>query len=216
MKTDPEIKSKLLQLPYFTLNTLRQLTGGSLESSRVLLSRWGKSGEVMRIKRGFYMTKELWLSYKENDKMIPFLATVIDPQSYLTGSWVLQKYQIMTEAIYEITSATTTHSKVIENDFGRFVYSHIPASLFDHYTQIDCYGVLVHQATPSKALFDYLYLQSDTKLLLQADYDLAEDLRLNLSEWSREWRDEFSAIVTECGKAKMIKINANLRRYVWR
>ena len=216
MKTDPEIKSKLLQLPYFTLNTLRQLNGGSLVSTRVLLSRWEKSGEVIRIKRGFYMAKELWLSHKGSDRMIPLLASVIDPQSYLTGPWVLQKYQFMTEAVYEITSATTTHSKVIENDLGRFVYSHIPASLFDHYVEIDCYGVLAHQATPSKALFDYLYLQSDAKLLLQSNYNLAEDLRLNLSEWTREWREEFGKIVRECGKAKMIKINTNLERYVWR
>jgi len=170
----------------------------------------------MRIMRGLYMIREFWLSHKDGDKMIPLLSSVIDPQSYLTSSWVLQKYGVMTEAVYEITAVTPRHAKVVNNKLGRFVYAHVSNNLVNNFTEIDCWGILAHQATPAKALFDYLNLASDARMYLQLDYDLAEDLRLNLSEWSSGWRDEFGRIVGESGVAKMIKANENLKRYVWR
>jgi len=215
MKINSEIKNQLAQLPYFTLNTAKQLTDGTANNTKVLLSRWEKSGQVIRLKKGFYMTKEYWLSHKNGPAMTSLVATTIDNLSYLTGPFVLQKYGVMTEAIYEITSATPRHGRVIENSFGRFVYFHIQKKLINHYTQIDCNGVIAHQATPAKALFDYLYLQNNSKIYAQTDYNLASDLRLNLNEWSEEWRNEFSQIVKESNKIKMIKAEKNLRKYVW-
>ncbi len=80
----------------------------------------------------------------------------------------------------------------------------------------EAYGIAYAQASPAKALFDYLYLRplpGDIKL---QRYDLAEELRLNLDEFNPAERAEFAGYVTRSGMAKMQQILKNLEINLWR
>jgi hypothetical protein len=73
-------------------------------------------------------------------------------------------------------------------------------------------------ASPAKALFDYLYLRPSVGNWIQAS--LAEELRLNLSEFTSDDRREFSEYVltgdpAKMGGVKMRRILTNLEKTVW-
>jgi len=77
------------------------------------------------------------------------------------------------------------------------------------------------QAPAAKALFDYLYLRTSPADLDPQHYNLTEELRLNLEEFTREEQDEFAGYVlkseaTRRGGTKMRHILNNLEANVWR
>ena len=57
---------KLDYLPYFTLQAVSQIAGTSLQATRQLLARQEKSGKIIRLKRGCYMSREFWLMHKND------------------------------------------------------------------------------------------------------------------------------------------------------
>ena len=77
------------------------------------------------------------------------------------------------------------------------------------------------QASVAKALFDYLYLRPLSANLESQHYNLAEDLRLNLEEFTPKEREEFAGHVFKSetirkGGAKMRHVQKNLEVHVWR
>ncbi len=66
------------------------------------------------------------------------------------------------------------------------------------------YGIPFAQASRAKALFDYLYLRPGPRAQLDKGYDLAEDLRLNLDEFSLQEREEFGGYVMASHLTKLI------------
>ena len=75
--------------------------------------------------------------------------------------------------------------------------------------------MILHRASEAKALFDYLYLRPLPRSLRAEDLDQAEDLRLNLDEFSPEDINEFKRHVEISDSEKMNFILDNLRRTVW-
>ena len=67
----------------------------------------------------------------------------------------------------------------------------------------------------AKALFDILYLRPLPRSFRSDDLDLAEDLRLNLDEFSPGDINEFKRHVEISDSEKMNFILDNLRRTVW-
>jgi hypothetical protein len=86
---------------------------------------------------------------------------------------------------------------------------------------MEAYGVPYAQASVAKALFDYLYLRPLPANLEPQRYNLVEDLRLNLEEFTREEWEEFAEYVLKSetvrkGGAKMRHVQNNLEVNVWR
>jgi len=206
---------KLDYLPYFTIQSVNQLTGGSMASTRLLLSRQEESGKVFRIKRGYYMTREFWLQNKHDLNFTAMISAIIQPHSYLTGVWVLQKYGVMTEGIYLVTAATLKHTRSISNKLASFHYFHIQEKLFNYYQETNFAGIICREATAAKALFDFFYFRSEHPGLRSKNYDLAEDERLNLEEWDSKMKTEFFRLTEKSGLPKMKRIAANLSRKIW-
>ena len=77
------------------------------------------------------------------------------------------------------------------------------------------YGIPFAMASLAKALFDYLYLRPWTGEIPGRGFSLAEDLRLDLDEFSPEDREEFTKYVLESHSPKMKSILANLRKTTW-
>jgi len=206
---------KLNYLPYFTIQAVNQLIGGSMVSTRLLLSRQEKSGKVLRIKRGFYLTREFWLQNKHDLNFTAMISAIIQPHSYLTGVWILQNHGVMTEGIYLVTAATLKHTRSISNQLGNFHFFHIKEKLFNGFIEKNVNGIVCREATAAKALFDFFYFRSEHPGIRYKDFDLAEDERLNLEDWNKAMKAEFFRLTEKSGLPKMKRIAKNLKAKIW-
>lgn len=207
---------KMLQeLPYFTLVMVMQIKGITEHNAKMWLMRHSKAGRIIRLTRGAYMTTDYYNQHKYDPDLIGMIAAIVQPHSYLSTEWVLQKHGVMTEGIFNITSVTVKHTREIVNQVGRFVYNHVSPRVFDGYSEREIDGVVVREASSAKALYDFFYLRKTPASIDEVDYKLVEDLRLNLDHLPIEVSSEFESWVAKYHSPKMVKILKNLRRSGW-
>ncbi|PIS17868.1 hypothetical protein COU93_03430 [Candidatus Shapirobacteria bacterium CG10_big_fil_rev_8_21_14_0_10_36_6] len=209
------IISQLRHMPYFTLASIMQILDRDGDHAKQVVARLVASGDLIRLKRGIYMTREFWLGNKSSGELVDMVACVVVPNSYLSTEYVLQKHAVMTEAVYAVTAITSGKPRIIKNDLGGFIYRHIKSDLLAGFESRNCWGIKVHEASAPKALFDYLYLRRHGWAYGAKNYDLAEDLRLNLYDWDQSKKDEFAHWVEMSKSHKMKTALDNLRRHVW-
>lgn len=217
MKTDS--LSSFVSIPYFTIAGLRQVAGieeAIDERARIALYRWTKAGHVIQLKKGIYMTRQFYEAHHADLSFLPAVSAILQPQSYTSLEFVLQRHNILTEITYPLTAVTIKHTRMFENKLGTFVFKSIRPRLYRGFTTSDYLGISITQASPAKALFDYLYLRPLSVVSRVARFNLAVELRLNLEDFSQVEREEFTGYVEESEAAKMINILDNLRRTVWR
>lgn len=149
---------KLSGLLFFTKESLRQLEedDNSLDFN---LKYWLKIGKIISLKKGYYILKERWEKETDKDSYLEYLANKIYEPSYLSTEYVMNKYALLTEAVYGITSISIKKPKVFNNDLGKFSYYSISPRLFLGYKINKFYSASVFMAEKTKAVFDYLYLR---------------------------------------------------------
>jgi hypothetical protein len=211
--------SSLESFPYFTIEAVKQLLGDESVAAGTIqtaLYRWMKAGQIIQLKKGIYMTRRFFEQHRSDADFSPMVSTILIPQSYLSLEYILQRSAILTEMTYPVTAVTLKQTRVFENKLGTFTYRNIKTDLYQGFIFSEYMGIPIAQATVSKALFDFLYLRpwkGDRRL---ACYDLAEDLRLNLEDFSENDRGEFATFVEISKSKKMNQILKNLRKTVWR
>lgn len=217
MKTS--ILSSLDSFPYFTIEAVKQLLGDEstdIGSIRTLLYRWMKAGQIIQLKKGVYMTHRFFDLHRADANFSVMVSSILIPRSYLSLEYVLQQNAILTDITYPVSAITIKQTRVFENQLGTFTYRHIKEELYQGFTISEIFGIPSARATVAKALFDYLYLRPWNHKGRLADYNLAEDLRLNLDEFPKKGRAEFAAFVEISKSKKMDRIMKNLRKTVWR
>jgi hypothetical protein len=154
---------------YIETQNLKPLLSGYTNPDD-FISRLVKSGELIRLKKGFFLIAE-----KVDDSLIPYeqIANLLYGPSYVSFEWALSYYKMIPEGVYVVTSVSLTKSKTYSTAIGTFEYSHL-----SHYR----YSIGIDQkenaagrfliATPEKALADLIHLKSK-KL---EGKDLLEDL----------------------------------------
>ena len=210
--------SPLNSLPYFTIEAVRQLLDNESVAPgtvQTALYRWMKAGQIIQLKKGLYMTRRFYELHRADADFAPAVSAILIPQSYLSMEYILQRNAILSEVTYPISAITLKQTRVFENKLGTFTYRNIKAELYSGFKTSEYMGIPFSQASLSKALFDYLYLRSTRGNLRSADYDLAEDLRLNLEEFSEKDRAEFIKFVEMSKSKKMDRILKNLRKNIW-
>jgi hypothetical protein len=223
------ILSPFERLPYFTIEGFRQIAGDDIVDdahARTALHRWVKAGHLIALKKGVYMHRRFYELHRQDTAFSPVVSAILLPQSYLSLEYVLQQHEILTEITYPITAITIKNTHTILNSLGSFVYRHIQPDLYFGFQIMEAYGVPYAQASVAKALFDYLYLRPLPADLDPRRYNLAEELRLNLEELTRDERGEFAGYVTSSDivrmgrmkmrRIKMMRILNNLECTVWR
>jgi len=218
------ILSVFERLPYFTIEGFRQIAGGDVVDdahARTALYRWVKAGHLIALKKGVYMHRRFYELHRQDAAFALAVSAILLPQSYLSLEYVLQQHGILTEITYPVTAITIKNTRTILNSLGTFVYRHIQPDLYFGFQIMEAYGVPYAQASTAKALFDYLYLRPLPADLEPQLYNLAEELRLNLDEFTRDQREEFAGYVFKSetirkGSAKMRRILNNLEVHVWR
>lgn len=218
------ILSAFKHLPYFTMAGFRQVAAGEISKNgpgsdahaRVALSRWVKAGRIIQLKKGMYMHSDFYLSHRQDVAFSAVVSAILLPQSYLSLEYILQQHGILTEITYPVTAITLKNTLTVVNSLGTYVYRHIQPLLYQGFTISEVYAIPYAQATPAKALFDYLYLRPFPANLNPRRYNLAEELRLNLEEFTPAQRAEFAGFVAGSGMPKMSNILKNLEFHLWR
>jgi len=209
--------SPLNSLPYFTIEAVRQLLDnesiapGTVQTA---LYRWMKAAQIIQLKNGLYMTRRFYELHRADADFAPAVSAILIPQSYLSMEFILQRNAILSEVTYPISAITLKQTRVFENKLGTFTYRNIKAELYSGFKTSEYMGIPINQASLAKALFDYLYLRSWNNGR-SIKYDLAEELRLNLEEFSEKDQAEFIEFVEMSKSKKMDRILKNLRKNIW-
>jgi len=211
--------SSLESFPYFTIEAVKQLLGDESVAAGTIqtaLYRWMKAGQIIQLKKGVYMTRRFFEAHRADADFAPMISAILIPQSYLSLEYILQRSAILTEMTYPITAVTLKQTRVFENKLGTFTYRNIKADVYQGFIFSEYMGIPIAQASVAKAFFDFLYLRPWKSNQQLANYNLAEDLRLNLGNFSENDQVEFSTFVEISNSKKMEQILKNLRKTVWR
>lgn len=185
--------SKLDSASFFNKETLQRVIEISNNSLYSNVKRWLKKGELVQLKKGLYVTKSYVQAVSDNQCYAEFIANILKQPSYLSGEYVLQKYGMLTESVFSLTSVTLKKTGRYQNVFGTYVYSNIKEKLFTGFKIISKDGYEIKEATKAKALFDFLYFR--LWRLPQITKDYLESLRLNLGEMQADDFIEFESYI---------------------
>jgi hypothetical protein len=205
--------------PYFTIEAVKQLLGDKFTvegTIQTALYRWMKAGQIIQLKKGVYMTRHFFELHRADADFGPMVSAILIPQSYLSLEYVLQRYDILTEITYPVSAVTIKQTRVFENKLGTFTFHNIKPELYAGFTISNYQGIPFSQASVSKALFDLLYFRSWKNAGYSAHISLAEELRLNLEDFSEKDQMEFAGFVEKSKSRKMDRILNNLRETIWR
>lgn len=180
---------KLEGLSYFDKNTLSQFIELSDRSLYAAINRWIKNGKIVQLKKGLYVTGDYVDKMSGKQAYLEFIANRLKFPSYLSLEYVLQKYSVLSESVFSITSVTLKSKRVYRNKLGIFIYRSMRVSLFTGYTIKENNAFEIKEATKAKALFDYLYLKLFR--IKSPNKQLLDSFRLNLDEFSSGDKREF-------------------------
>lgn len=145
-------------------------------SPKARLTRMIKSGDVIQVRRGIFLTAKEKSGYS-----LKSLAAVIYGPSYISFEYALAHYGLIPERVQAVTSAAYNKNKNrrFSTPLGDFYYYYLPAAVFP-------YGVVLGSendqsyliATPEKALCDTLYKTRGIESLKALRALLFEDWRM--------------------------------------
>ena len=191
----------LKKLPYFCIDDILPVEKNKTYLI-ILLSRYAKSGKIIRLKKGLYTTKEYIEEMQKNDiyhSYLEFISNILYPSSYLSLEYILSQNNIIPEFTTNFISVTINKTKSFSNPLGNFFYHKIKKELF---TGFDIYregDFTILKATKAKALFDFLYFRKN----ILVDGKSIEELRLNLDVLGRKDIKELEKYINLEGSRKM-------------
>jgi len=94
------------------------------------ISRFLKHKEIIQLKRGLYITTDFFIKNRPDVSYSFYLANIIRTPSYVTSWSALQFYNLTTEAIHGIISATPKVTRTYKTKAGYFIYQSIKQDLF--------------------------------------------------------------------------------------
>lgn len=197
--------------PYLTkkeLSLLLQKKGKNLDKK---ITQLLKKNYLISLKKGLYTTRVYSLS--KRGELGEYLANILSYPSYLSLEYVLQKENLIPEAVFAYTSVTLKLPRVFKNQCGLFIFRKIKESLFNGYHQVpfkENYQIKI--AKKAKALFDYLYFKPLTTSSIE---ELLSDLRINWELFGKKDFAEFQKYTTLSKSKKMEKISQVLKEQVY-
>lgn len=123
-------------------------------------------------------------------------ATLYDPNFYVSGVSALRYYDWIPESFINVWLATSGESKDVKTDCAYFLYNHITQLDYQRGIKtVDYFGDLLRQATPLKAIADYIASREDDSMFNDtwkkygAIDMLEEDLRV--------WDDDYGTLTAQ-------------------
>ena len=199
MKSKSNLLEQLKSLPHFSKNTVLQFgkqLGLKNSTVNVYISRFLKYKDIIQLKRGLYVSTDFFDKNRNDVSYSFYLANVIRTPSYISSWAALQYYNLTTEAIHSITSVTLKVTKEYRTKAGNFSYQSISKDFFTDFSlakgKFDFYV-----ASPSKALFDLIYLRTRQFNGLDVEKVKATiaELRIDIDEMEKSEQDKFYAMI---------------------
>ena len=164
---------KSAELPgVITSSDLIHLIEGTSARRQALIKRALANGDLVQIRRGLYMINKIFQD-KKTDSFE--LAQWIYGPSYISFESALSHWQLIPEAVYTVTSASSRRSVEFKTPLGVFSYVRIPFSpLFTGVQRYSKGNSVFFMAKPWRALCDYVYASKK----MWAIKELVEFLRL--------------------------------------
>ncbi len=195
-------------MPYFSLANL-SVAEKNRQYLKVLLSRYEKKDQLIRLKKGLYVSAN-YLDFLGKNNLssayTEFLANLLYSPSYLSLEYVLYEHNILSEIPKNFTSISQKKTTHLNNNLGNFFYHQISPRLFKGFKIIEKDNFVIFKATRAKALFDYLYLRKNLIISRQA----FAELRLNLGNLAKSDLREFKKYLKIEGSKKMYAIAQNI------
>jgi predicted transcriptional regulator of viral defense system len=189
------------KLPYFSIDILSSLDLDR-QGLKILLHRLAKRGEIISLKRGYYVTRPYIDDLQKSGlytRYIEFIGAILSAPSYLSLEYVLSEHNLLTELSWGFTFVTRNKTNRFTNEIGTFTYRHVSEKLFCGFKTSKAGGLMINKATPAKALFDFLYLRKNSL----SDHKSIKELRLNIDALKSSDMRELKKYVTMEGSAKM-------------
>lgn len=195
MKSKSNLLEQLKSLPHFSKNTVYQLgqpLGLKDSTINVYISRFLKYKDIIQLKRGLYVSSDFFDKNRNNISYSFYLANIIRTPSYISSWAALQYYNLATEAIHSVTSVTRKVTKEYQTKAGNFSYQSMRKDLFtDFFLAKGTFDFYI--ASPSKALFDLLYLRTRQfhGLDMEKIKAMIVELRIDIDEMEKSEQDKF-------------------------
>ena len=201
---------KLENLSYFNKDTVSQYVNAKTNTLSTDINRWIKNDILIQLKKGFYVTSNYYEKLQNKTLYFEFISNKLREPSYLSLEYILQKYSILTESVYALTSITIKSSRIYKNKLGLFIYRNIKDILFTGFNILENNGFVIKEATKAKALFDWMYL----KLLRLKKFDLPllESFRLNLESFKPKEFKEFELYCELTGIRKYLQLLSMIKK----
>ncbi|MEW6009108.1 MAG: hypothetical protein AB1629_05710 [Candidatus Omnitrophota bacterium] len=186
----PEL-GKLKDRLYFTVNDLSELLEISLESARVLSTRYTKKGLFIRLKNNFYILEQKWDSLSRLDYLK--IANFLQVPSYISFMTALCEYDVTTQVQRNFfESVSLKRSKKILSKGVIFNYYKFKKDyFFDFVKKGDSF-----LATKEKAFVDAVYLCSLGRYKLDFDsIDVDKLDKKRTSEIIKKFPDKTGTII---------------------
>jgi len=150
---------KNVKMPVFTTLEISALISGSPDKRYALVKRAIADGDIIRIKRGLYTLSPIYRKAALNSYTI---SQMIQTLSYISLESALSNHGWIPEAVMTITAVTHRASTNFEAPVGYFSFEKVPQKrLFAGVERLqDTEKNVWLQATPLKALADYVYLHN--------------------------------------------------------
>ncbi|MDA3815317.1 MAG: hypothetical protein PF549_03045 [Patescibacteria group bacterium] len=190
---------QLKSMPSFSRDVVYQLgkeLGLKDKTIDVYISRFLKSKDIFKLKRGLYITTDFFDKNKGEFSYRFYLANILRTPSYVSMWSALDHYGLVTEAVYGVNSITPKVTRNFETKVGNFSYQSINKDVFSDYVLVKAkFDFFI--ASPAKALFDLLYFKTNRFRSVEFnDIDLLiEDLRIDLNEIERKEKDKFYSMI---------------------
>lgn len=152
-KLNQQFISKILKeknMNIFSILEFTKIFSVSTKTAQIYLHRQFQKKFFTKLRNGLYILSENIPNEME-------IANRLYQPSYVSFEYALSFYQLISESVYTITSATTKATRKFECLEKIFLYHRIKKKYFNGYTAIKIEGRNILIATPEKALVDYLY-----------------------------------------------------------
>ncbi len=204
-----EIKNKTKNLLILDKNYLKLLEKDP-NNLNANLKYWLKKNKLISLKNGFYILSSQWEKTEDKDKYLEYLANQLLLPSYLSLEYVLSKHQLLTEAVFTITSITTKSSRKFNSKIASFNYYQIPNKLFTGYSIKEYNNQIIFEASKAKALFDFLYLRFRK---ISVNQDNLDSFRLNLELLNKKDINELNRYFKLLKNKKWLKLQNLIKEY---
>jgi len=202
----PRILGEFGAFGFFELPDLVAFTHEKKPTILQTLHRWAKRGWIIPLRRGLYAFPE---NIAKNPLTAERAANQVQPQTYVTGLWLLNQLGHIPEGVTAVTNATRNNPGEFETPLGRFAYQHIQQKgFFGYETRPDGRGIDVRVATPEKAILDFFWWKN-------VEWDEKEFERWRLQDpFHRLNHKKLMKFANQWGQPRLIRAAQKLTAYL--